>query len=138
MAKAELKSDASRTNAKPESYGTLSHLWLSPITDCARSTPFARCSAFGVARAKMPNAPSTWSHAPYRSARSASASIGSKSPAFTSPALPTMIAGVPRSAWSASFSAARSSRPTSSRWKRRTLSRPMPSIASAFVALGWM
>ncbi len=107
--------DASRTNANPHSYGTFSHLWPSAITESARSIPCARCAACGVVRAKRPKAPSTWSHAPYVYARSASSSIGSKSPAFTSPALPIRIAGAPPSSSSARSSASTSRRPASSR-----------------------
>ena len=47
----------------------------------------------GVRRANSPNAPSTCSHAVWRSHRSATSAIGSKSPAFTSPALAITIAG---------------------------------------------
>ena len=68
----------------------------------------------GARRANRPKAPSTCSQARCRSARSAIGAIGSKSPALTSPALATMIAGAPSSASSSRSSAARSSRPTSS------------------------
>ncbi len=56
--------DGSLKNAKPQSYGTFSHLWPSAITESARPTPSSRCAVDGLAPAKSPNAPSTWSHAP--------------------------------------------------------------------------
>ena len=85
--------------------------------------------------ANRPNAPSTWSHAPYSSARSAISAIGSNPPELTSPAVATRIAGAPSSPRSASSSATRSSRPVASAANVRTCERPIPSIASAFTAL---
>ncbi len=49
-----------------------------------------------------------------------------------------MIAGAPPSSRSARSSAGRSIRPTASRENVRALARPIPSIASALSALGWM
>ncbi len=99
----------------------------SAITESARSIPAVSAETAGDSRANRPNAPSTWSHAPCSPQRSARRSSGSKSPVFTSPALPITIAGAPSSARNP---AARPS--TSTTW---TESRPIPSIDSAFRAL---
>ncbi len=64
--------------------------------------------------------------------------MGSKSPAFTSPALATTIEGAPSSSLRARSKASTSSRPASSRAKVSARARPMPSMARALVALGWM
>ena len=61
---------------------------------------------------------------------------GSKSPAFTSPALAITTAGASPRALSSRSRAARSSRPGPSACSFRTASRPSPSIASALVSLG--
>ena len=66
------------------------------------------------------------------------APIGSKPPAFTSPAVAITIAGAPFSALSASSSAVRSMRPTASLLNTRTTSWPIPSMLSAFFAEAWM
>src|SRR5438309_1672490 len=49
----------SRTKARPESYGTLSHLWQSVAQESASATPAVRCARAGAAAAHNPNAPST-------------------------------------------------------------------------------
>ena len=84
-------------------------------TECARSTPSSRSPRRGVTRANSPNAPSTCSHAPCSSARSAARAIGSTSAAFGSPAVAATIAGAPCRSASARPSASTSIRPAPSR-----------------------
>src|SRR5690606_22544907 len=51
-------------NAKPQSYGTLSHLCPSHAHESASSTPSTRWRVDGLAAAHSPKAPSTWTQAP--------------------------------------------------------------------------
>src|SRR5689334_11126830 len=83
---------ASRTNAMPESYGTLSHLCPSVAHESARPSPRVRCARSGDAAAHKPNAPSTCTHAPARLAQSQIGSNGSYAPEFTLPACAQTIA----------------------------------------------
>ena len=137
-AKVERSGAGSRTKAKPQSYGTFSHLCPSAMTEWARSTPAASAGRRGVTRAKSPKAPSTCSHAPI-----ALGEVGH-------PLDRIEVAGV-HLARVADHDRGRAVEPGSallerldveppaaSRASTRTVPRPMPSIASAFVALGWM
>ena len=104
------------------------------MTDRAPA-PAARCAVLRRDRANSPKAPSTWSHDSYSSARSAISSIGSKSPALTSPAFATTIAGAGSSRTRLRSSASRSRRQRVPR-ELCTWSVPIPKSARDFTALG--
>src|ERR671917_2513878 len=89
---------------RPESYGTLSHLWASVAHESARSIPSASGRDFGLAAAHIPNAPSTWTQAPASWAESQIFASGSIAPVLTLPACAHTMVG-PDVAASASSSA---------------------------------
>ena len=100
----------------------MSHLCPSEMTESARSTPSVSDRAFGETRANSPNAPSTCTHASCCSHSSATSTIGSKSPALTSPAFAITIAGP--ALLNSCDRASRSRRPTASLPNRRMFPRP--------------
>src|SRR5690606_12366392 len=73
-------------NAKPQSYGTLSHLCPSHAHESASSTPSTRWRVAGLAAAHSPKAPSTWTHAPCSCATSQPRRRSSHAPVLTLPA----------------------------------------------------
>ncbi len=83
----------SRTNARPLSYDTFSHLCASVAHESASAMPSTRCARDGAAAAHRPKAPSTWTHAPASCAAAHAARSGSDAPEFTLPACAQTIAG---------------------------------------------
>src|ERR1035438_6601116 len=85
---------ASRTNARPLSYGTLSHLWASVAQESAAAAPATRWACRGLAAAHSPNAPSTCTQAPDSCARRQISATGSNDPVFTLPTWTQTTLGV--------------------------------------------
>ncbi len=120
----------SATTASPQSYGTFSHLCASVAHESARSIPATLPRWRGLAAAHRPNAPSTCSHAPARSAMSATSSSGSIAPVLTLPACAHTISG-PCAPTSTSDSASARIAPASSTATGSMQAVPSPSSRSA-------
>src|SRR2546429_481079 len=105
------------------------------VAESASSTPSASAAVRGERRAKRPKAPSACTQASCARAVSAASRIGSKWPAFTSPALAMTTAGP---AFFSSRSRAAGSKLPSGLEQSVTRPRPIPSIASALSAETWM
>ena len=97
---------SSRTRASPTSIGACIHLWRSSARESARSSP-RTASACELSARKPPMAPSTWSHSPSASARSAMASRSSTEPVLMVPADATTASGSTPADRSAAIVAAR-------------------------------
>ena len=123
---------ASRTNARPLSYGTLSHLCASVAHESACSTPSSEMRA--AARRPPPTARTRRRRAPRRRparVRSAIAASGSNAPVFTLPACAqTIVAG------ESGGSASARMRPCPSTGTRTSRLRPKPSRPSALMSVG--
>ncbi len=132
IAIAARKASGSRTNARPLSNGTLSHLCASVAQESAPSMPAVRWRSAGAAAAHRPKAASTWTQAPVPRACSTTAAIGSTAPVFTLPACTHRIVG-PAIGGSASARI----RPCASAGTRSTRLRPRPSRPSDLIMLGW-
>ena len=126
----------SRTNAMPQSNGTLSHLWASVAHESASSTPCTRCRRAGLAAAQRPNAPSTCTHAPASRAAAHTSGIGSMPPPLTLPTCAITIAG-PLPEASAVASASARIAPRSSVGTGSTAPVPRPRMRSARSTVTW-